>query len=539
MGVLEPLISQALGRSPYDEVVPGEGPPEPPVNGYVQQYDERGRPINPDTKRINKDIIRSHNEIMTIIGVAEPDNGIIEAQAEAAIRHQDRDELIGERFVYGSGFLETSCIWGVNGIRQRILLYKEYSNVSFLKMFFLPRPQQSRTEFWLGGMPSFMLSTLIEHGVDYLMELENYQEWWSVAIRRGCSWIRLHLAIYTFFQRTGILPCDKYFPHWKFFVPGTSISPIYIPPLPTSFCPIGISQWLGSCCLAVAPIAGFYLYTKVHSVVARFFRILIYSKLPKPKPAVISKRMSLRDITPISSITRALQTPAREPSTVTETPTPREDDTIVVDNTIPGAAAPRRQSTVSLRGAGPAMPIAADDFGSDDEEGEVGATLISFDVEPTESTVENFGSNQNENAERNTPGPWAAELRPNYLELNRSSALAARGPVHRDNALTRLAATLAMEVLALPPARLLVTPVAAWAWLSLSRQYMTRMGMSLVCVHGPSIWGIFTRQGCFNLLATEGCLLIALGNVWSLMVTCSWRYMMTEEQWNEREGIVG
>ncbi|KAK3988611.1 hypothetical protein QBC44DRAFT_292536 [Cladorrhinum sp. PSN332] len=532
MGLLEPLVSQALGRSPYDEVIPGEGQPDPPVNGYVQQYDERGRPINPETKRINKDVIRSHNEVMTVIGVAEPDNGIIEAQAEAAIRHHRRDDAIGRRLVFAAGFLETSCIWGVNGIRQRILLYKEYSNVSFYNMFHLARTEQSTTAFFLGGLPSFMVSTLIDQG-SIRLELPNYPRC-SALIGRLSSWIRLHLAIYTFFQRTGIVSCSQMLPSWRFFVPGTSVSPISIPPLPTSFAPKSIWQWLGACCLAAAPFAGLYIYTKVYSVVTRFFRISIYKSLPRPRP-LATKRKALRDITPTAhQMAEAVEIPVEDPPVVSTDPTPSpappENDTIVVDNATP---APRRQSTVSLRGTGPALPIAADDFGSDDEEGEVSATLISFDVEATESTVENGASGNNQN----TPGAWSAELRPNLLDISRSTGLAGRGPVYRDNALTRLPAALATDVLTLAPARLLMTPIAAWAWLKLSREYMARMGMSLAGIHGPGIWGMFSPQGCFNLVATEGLLLLGLGEAWAVMVAFAWGYLMSEEEWNESEGL--
>lgn len=108
------------GRSPYDDVVQGEGQNDP--RGPPQLYDERGRPINPETKRINRDVIRSHNEVMMVIGVAEPENGLIEAQAESARRHHLFEDRIGRRLLFAGGMFETSAIWGINGMRQRILV---------------------------------------------------------------------------------------------------------------------------------------------------------------------------------------------------------------------------------------------------------------------------------------------------------------------------------------------------------------------------------------------------------------------------------
>lgn len=97
----------------------GEGPEDP--RGHQQLYDERGRPINLETKRINRDVIRSHNEVMMVIGVAEPENGI-DVQAEAARKHHQYEERIGRRLLLAGGIVETTAIWGINGMRQRILV---------------------------------------------------------------------------------------------------------------------------------------------------------------------------------------------------------------------------------------------------------------------------------------------------------------------------------------------------------------------------------------------------------------------------------
>jgi hypothetical protein len=85
-------------------------------------YDERGRPVNTDTRRINRDIIRSHNEVMLVIGVAEPENNNMDAQAELIRKHNQHDDLIGGWALRSARILETAGIWGVNGMRQRILV---------------------------------------------------------------------------------------------------------------------------------------------------------------------------------------------------------------------------------------------------------------------------------------------------------------------------------------------------------------------------------------------------------------------------------
>lgn len=100
--------------------MPGEGPEDP--RAPRQLYDERGRPINPETKRINRDVIRSHNEVMMVIGVAEPENSLFDAQAEAAREQQRYEDRVGRKLLLYSSVLNTAAIWGINGMRQRILV---------------------------------------------------------------------------------------------------------------------------------------------------------------------------------------------------------------------------------------------------------------------------------------------------------------------------------------------------------------------------------------------------------------------------------
>lgn len=123
---LESHRVEPQGRSPYDDVVPGEGPEDP--RAPRQQYDERGRPINPETKRINRDVIRSHNEVMMVIGVAEPENSTVDAQADAAREQQRYEDRVGRMLLLYGGVLNTAAIWGVNGMRQRILVGRSALN---------------------------------------------------------------------------------------------------------------------------------------------------------------------------------------------------------------------------------------------------------------------------------------------------------------------------------------------------------------------------------------------------------------------------
>ncbi len=176
----------------------------------------------------------------------------------------------------------------------------------------------------------------------------------------------------------------------------------------------------------------------------------------------------------------------------------------------PAVSAIRRQSTFSLR---------ADDFGSDDEETEVvSATLISFDVEATESSD-------------TPPGVWSAELRPNVAD-----ARVVQEPRYRDNELTRLPAVRGAQLLALPLMRLLVAPLEALVWRSLARSFALRRGLSTAAMHGPGLLGSLTWMGVSNLICWELChLLFYQADMYVLVVEFAAQFRLTDEEWKEMD----
>ncbi len=112
----------AQGRSPYDIVVQGDGQVDP--RAPEQSFDERGRPVNAETKRINRDIVRSHNEVMQVIGVAEPDSGLVSSDDEAGQRlmQQNLEDRIGQQLIPPVRVPGIVGVWGAEPLRQRIMV---------------------------------------------------------------------------------------------------------------------------------------------------------------------------------------------------------------------------------------------------------------------------------------------------------------------------------------------------------------------------------------------------------------------------------
>lgn len=101
--------------------MPGEGEADP--HEPDKQYDGTGRIVNPQTKQIIKDVIRAHNEVMQVIGVAEPENiGISAADLETAKLYHEYESDTGRTLYQFGSSLGILSTWGVLNIRRRIMV---------------------------------------------------------------------------------------------------------------------------------------------------------------------------------------------------------------------------------------------------------------------------------------------------------------------------------------------------------------------------------------------------------------------------------
>ncbi|CRJ86987.1 hypothetical protein BN1723_000215, partial [Verticillium longisporum] len=123
-------------------------------------------------------MIRAHNEVMQVIGVAEPDNVPTEADLESVRRHVDYEETMGHRLLRIGRTLEVGGVWGVNGLRARILLYKRYADISFFDLFRYERSQCSMSNLFLAGLPTFLAG--------HALKLGSHQ--WAPSAATGADW---------------------------------------------------------------------------------------------------------------------------------------------------------------------------------------------------------------------------------------------------------------------------------------------------------------------------------------------------------------
>ncbi|ORY71253.1 uncharacterized protein BCR38DRAFT_330941 [Pseudomassariella vexata] len=516
MGRLGPLTSQALGRSPYDDVVEGEGEANP--REPEPQYDEKGRIVNHETKTIIKSLIRAHNEVMQVIGVAEPENGgINESELALAKEHQAYESETGRWLLHVGHTLVTFGTWGVHGVRQRILLYKSYSHVQYSKLIPYERTRHSYGKLLLAGLSSYVVMEGLGTRINHLNRPR---------LEYGMGWIRLHLHLFLTMQQVDLIPASRWIPDIMFFIPFSSSSPFPAPPAIESLNASSIGGWLARLVANAFPYAVFYFGGRAYEYTTYLIKPHIHKRLPQP-----SRNKHLAQIWERAQAAAAQtsQTIAESPTLgpadreIRHTPHSSQDMHIPTLNALegqPNGAEPgipigaiRRQSTFSNRGGDP-------DYGTDEEDAEIlGNTLISFDVDTSDST------------EEQRAGVWSAELRPSYGGDGRPSPK--EEPIYVVNPLTSLPSLFAADILTTFVTRVICAPGEALALRMVAKAFSLRRGLPTGHMFPPRFLHTISCRSFVNVFGLELLRLLMSGEVWALTTVLSQWLHVTEEEWKE------
>ncbi|KAF2969348.1 hypothetical protein GQX73_g4200 [Xylaria multiplex] len=473
MGRHEPLTSLALGRSPYDDVVAGEGEADP--QEPVRRYDEHGRVVNEESKNLNKDIIRAHNEVMLVIGVAEQEpSGASVPLTDPTRMHNEYENNTGRYFLRLGRVLVVAGIWGVHGVRQRILVSPSSPPIMHINHIHV------------------MLRAIIGH-------------------------IRFHLQIYVAMQRLDLIPGSRWFPSLNFFIPFSSSSPFMAPPPLGSPGAQNLSEWAGNIAMGLAPYVGYYLIGTAWDVFSYFIRRRIHKTLPHPVPSSNSNARTLAPTnTPRRQSFPESPTLGDADQEIRHTQTPEADgDSLAMSGEGVGEPLPvgtiRRQGTFSSRGG--------DDYATDEEDPEmVNPTLISFDVDTSESTEP-------------PAGVWSAELRPSNSGDPRSQEKEA--PKYMVNTLTSLPSLLAGDILTSSLTHALLTPFDILAFRAMARAFSLKFGLPIGQMFKVSLAdGLATRM-MPNLIQAEVLKFVICFGTWAIITGVAQRFHVTDEEWSD------
>lgn len=155
MGREQYLERLALGRSPFQSgPATNQGatesqrpqPTETPNRTGVsqQQYDAKGRPINPTTEAQNAKIRHASNEVLALVGVVErKDSTDAQIQLDTTLRRAAREHLLilednrGNEWSAGLDVLSWFALWWPTALVRRIQIGIYSTDLSFTQIISL------------------------------------------------------------------------------------------------------------------------------------------------------------------------------------------------------------------------------------------------------------------------------------------------------------------------------------------------------------------------------------------------------------------
>ncbi|KAK8047247.1 hypothetical protein PG996_015311 [Apiospora saccharicola] len=586
MGRLGPLTSQALGRSPYDDVVMGTGEADP--REPSRQYDEKGRVVNPETKSVIKSMIRAHNEVMHVIGVAEPDDpaasGFAETRDTASSLVQDQleyENTVAHALIPAGRLLADIGVWAIEGVRQRSLVYKPYCHIEFTRLWQYELSHRTNSQMALTGLQAYLPARALEYYFKYEAAFVRGKPWLVSCL----VWCNFHLEIFTILQRLDLISSSTWLPSPMFFVPFSSASPFAAPPRLDAVTAFSVAAWTGQLAVNLAPYAAYYLMKRLISRLdlgTTIFRLLPRPhnngfllrasdlRAPPPRPPPESHNPAVPESPTLGAADREIRhvrNPDQDAATLQALEGGNNSAAAAATATEQGIplGALRRHSTFSNRGtntnsgSGTAGGSGDQDYGTDEEDTDmINPTLISFDVDTSETTEP-------------PAGVWSAELRPSYSNGqpsgsggaggnpdNRSSWASSSGGNGLDKKfymvtpLTLLPTTLAADNLCRFLVNVICSPIEALTLRAMARSFLqngrafarlpliassataaasTAVGMDLLLPLNLGDFLSWRRLG--NALALNMLQLLVSAEIWTFMTIASQSFHVSEEVWRE------
>lgn len=126
-----------------------------------QKYDDRGHPVNPETRMRIRDHVRASNEVMQAAGIIEETSAVNSREISRLLAVRSETEKAVGRLDRGRSLLVVG-VWGVLGLRRRIQLYKDYSEYSLSQIVRAERVQHSTSHILYSGLPVLVCCQVAE-----------------------------------------------------------------------------------------------------------------------------------------------------------------------------------------------------------------------------------------------------------------------------------------------------------------------------------------------------------------------------------------
>ncbi|ESZ94623.1 hypothetical protein SBOR_5034 [Sclerotinia borealis F-4128] len=459
MGRLESLTAWALGRTPYEDQV--IRPPLPRLlsdTGYLQRYDEHGHPRNSETKRRERENIRAANEVMQVTGIVE--NLTVVRAAARLHNNQNMEETIkGLQILEAGSETLQAGVWGVIGFRQRILLYRSYSDIGILGLIQRERARRSVANSFFSGLPTVIayhisnwlacrLADILDQMYDETENELTPQDVWIKYIADkfldiGFHYITLHLRMFAMLYQFELINSNQLLPPLMSLIPFSKSSLLQAPPPPSANIK-SILSWAFALVRSTTPIVAILFHGKIKHIVSRLLYRPVYKSLPRPKGESMFTGLGFG--APILEFDTPDDPEEHGPIRG------GEEDTL---RALEGLPALERTEPRSRRHTNASISV--------DEDEDARPTLISFDVDHASTPVEPSSG----------LGTWSAELR------SANDPGESKDIKYRKTGLTMLPTILAAQGFRDLAASILTTPLEAMMLRIVGRTYGNKVGISL------------------------------------------------------------
>ncbi|KZF24601.1 hypothetical protein L228DRAFT_99956 [Xylona heveae TC161] len=368
MGRQAYITRLALGRSAYEapeESEPAGSVPHAGQNSsirptneidagnegsdYVQLYDHRGHPTNPASKASARTLIKAQNDVLATVGVCvgvqgdgkltSPSTKLedLSGSERAKVKLVMEENEVGLWIRSVSSFLESTGMWPIMALKNRIQVLRPYSQVSFVELLKAQWRQTRALSFLFPGFVAQSASVvfgvasdilfigsanlfpllLAKHGISRRHPRASR---YSILFVRTLAEIMPYLIIYPFeifvaLQILHLIPPWPLLPPLRSFIPFSSASPIQLPQLPSRINPKSIVRMIVSS--VTSPFVMVWLYNSTFDALSAFLSEMILPRLiARSDPDEYSIKGSLESgirVDGISGLSPSVQTGDADP----------------------------------------------------------------------------------------------------------------------------------------------------------------------------------------------------------------------------------
>ncbi|KAJ6172002.1 hypothetical protein N7470_001069 [Penicillium chermesinum] len=283
------------------------------ADNYMQQYDARGHPVNPDSKALGRGLRRAKNDILSTMGivVSGEDRNVNSSSEQQKICQIAAENDCGLIITTLDQFFVFFSTWWSSSLTGRILAYKHYTHAPLLDVIRAERDASGLLSFYCAGIPAWAASSALAIARDnslkrvfvtareYALEFTGKGNF-SLFLRslfgvlysaaRGSVLIlSVEAYMWSMLQTLSLVPPNA-FPSVSSLIPFGERSLFRLPALPSDFSPLSVVGFILQTLASPGMLTVIYAFFLRPELEERIYR-LVRRQLPKP---TLADELSIR-----------------------------------------------------------------------------------------------------------------------------------------------------------------------------------------------------------------------------------------------------